>query len=260
MGLLGPSDALPVEVINEDGGAQILIICDHASNAVPSKLNKLGLNDETLAKHVGWDIGAAKIARRLSGSLDATAVLAGFSRLVIDVNRHPEQPTSIPEMVDGIEIPGNKSLSDADRILRTKELFCSYHLKISNIIASLRDRGVAPALFSVHTFTPSLNGKDRPWDIGVLWNQDPRIAEMLISQLRQNPNNLVVGDNLPYSGSDFAYSLDIHAGTSGLPNCAVEIRQDLADTDDHIAYWVDILTEVLNKIINQPYIHRVKHY
>ena len=260
MGLLGPSDALPVEVINEDGGAQILIICDHASNVVPSKLNKLGLDDETLVKHVGWDIGAAKIARGLSLSLDATAVLAGFSRLVIDANRPPDNSASIPKTIDGIKIPGNQRLPETDRILRTKEIFCSYHRKISESIARLRDRGVPPVLFSVHTFTPSLSGKDRPWHIGVLWNRDPRIAESLISHLRQNPNNLVVGENLPYSGSQFAYSLDVHAGALGLPNCAVEIRQDLADSNHRVVYWVDILTGALNKIFSQPDIYRVKYY
>jgi len=260
VGLLGPTDTPPVEVVNENGSAQILIICDHASNAVPLKLNKLGLDDETLLKHIGWDIGAAKIARGLSFSLDATAVLTGFSRLVIDANRQLEQPTSIPEIIDGITIPGNQTLSKADRSLRTKEMFCSYHRKISDSITRLRDKGAPPALFSVHTFTPSLNGNDRPWHIGVLWNRDPRIAEPLISQLRQNPNKLVVGDNLPYSGSQFAYSLDFHAGASGLPNCAVEIRQDLADTDHKVAYWVNILTGALNKTICYPDIHRVKHY
>ena len=252
------TEIFPFQTINERGSAPILLICDHASNAVPSKLNNLGLNQNTLEKHIGWDIGAARITRGLSNSLDAVAVLAGISRLVVDTNRHPGDPKSMPEDSDGITIPGNQGLSEVAKTLRMKEYFWPYHQKISDEIFRLSSRGIPPILFSVHTFTPSMNGEDRPWHIGVLWNKDPRIAKPLIINLRKHPDNLVVGDNFPYSGSQFAYSLDVHAGATGLSHCAVEIRQDLANTKAKASYWVNILTVIMKKIIKRSKIHLVE--
>ena len=113
-------------------------------------------------------------------------------------------------------------------------------------------------LYSVHTFTPSMKGEDRPWHIGVLWNRDPRIAKPLIINLRKHPDNLIIGDNFPYSGSQFAYSLDVHAGATGLSHCAVEIRQDLANTEERVSYWVNLLSDTMSKIIKRSNIHLVE--
>ena len=132
MGLLNLAEPRPFKTINKNGRAPVLLICDHASKAVPSNLNNLGLDQNTLAKHIGWDIGAAKITRGLSNSLDAVAVLAGISRLVVDTNRHPGNPNSIPEASDGILIPGNQGLSEDLETLRVKEYFWPYHQKISD--------------------------------------------------------------------------------------------------------------------------------
>ena len=258
MGLLNLTEPYPFKTINKNGRAPVLLICDHASKAVPSNLNNLGLDQNSLAKHIGWDIGAAKITHGLSNSLDAVAVLAGFSRLVVDTNRHPGNPNSIPEASDGIIIPGNKGLSEALKTLRMKEYFWPYHQKISDEISRLWSRGKPPVLFSVHTFTPSMNGEDRPWHIGVLWNRDPRIAKPLIINLRKHPDNLIIGDNFPYSGSQFAYSLDVHAGATVLSHCAVEIRQDLANTEERVSYWVNLLSDTMSKIIKRSNIHLVE--
>jgi len=260
MGLLLPGDPSPFQITNQNGRTPILLICDHASNVVPSKLNNLGLDHETLCKHIGWDIGAANITLGLSASLDSTAILAGYSRLVIDANRKPNNPNSIPKESDGIIIPGNKDLSKERQILRLNECFWPYHKKIFQTMYQSRHNGKTPTLFSIHTFTPSMNGKNRPWHIGILWNKDPRISKPLILELKNHPDKLIVGDNLPYSGSEFAYSLDIHAATLGLPNCAVEIRQDLANTNEKVSYWVKLLTKMLNKIVKNMEINHPQFY
>ena len=136
MGLLVPEDPPPFQITNLNGRTPVLLICDHASNVIPSKLNNLGLDSDTLRKHIGWDIGAAKITLGLSNSLDSMAILAGFSRLVIDANRKPYDLGSIPEESDGIIIPGNKNLSKEIIMLRINECFWPYHKNIFNTFSN----------------------------------------------------------------------------------------------------------------------------
>src|SRR5262249_12842041 len=151
--------------------------------------------------HIGWDIGIAKLTRRLAAALDAPAVLGTYSRLVIDCNRRLNDPTSIAQESDRIPVPGNRGLSDADRQARMKAIFERYHRAVSEVIARKRDAGPDPAILSLHSFTPTMNGFERPWHIGILWNRDPRLPVPLMARLLQEPG-LVVGDNEPYSGRD----------------------------------------------------------
>jgi predicted N-formylglutamate amidohydrolase len=246
-----------VEIVNATAASRLLLICDHASKAVPHELQDLGLTPAQLDRHIGWDIGAAAVARRLAQRLDACAVLAGASRLVIDVNRDPADPTSIPVVSDGLRIPGNVALSAAERERRIQRFFLPYHAAIDAQVARLQAHCEAPALFSVHSFTPRMEGgAPRPWHIGVLWNRDPRIAVRLIENLRKVPD-LVVGDNEPYDGKLVAYSLNRHGGTRGLPHCAVEIRQDLAADDTQAERWAEILATALRPILADETIYRL---
>ena len=87
--LLGPGDPPPFSVHNEKGKAPLLLLCDHASKAVPKALGTLGITDAELSQHVGWDIGGLDAAIELSRELDARLVASGYSRLVIDCNRWP---------------------------------------------------------------------------------------------------------------------------------------------------------------------------
>lgn len=257
--LLATGEAAPCEVLNVDGAAPLLLICDHASRAIPAALGTLGVEDKHLARHVAWDIGAGAVARRLSQRLDAAAVLAGYSRLVIDLNRPPGHPQSIPHTSDDVRIPGNQGLSEAEEAERVETFFWPYHHAVNNMLAHLWRRGTPPLLLSVHSFTPSLKGEVRRWHIGVLWNRDPRLARPLIARLRAH-DDLQVGDNEPYSGADLAYSLDRHAGAAGLPNCAVEIRQDLVADDAGIEIWAERLGDVMQRIIAAEDIFRVEHF
>jgi len=123
LSLLRPDEPSAVEVVNAEGGSHIVLVCDHASNRVPTRLGTLGLDTARLADHIGWDPGAADVARRLSDSLDAPLILSGYSRLVIDCNRPLRSAESIPEQSAGVMVPGNRALSATDREIRVKELF-----------------------------------------------------------------------------------------------------------------------------------------
>jgi predicted N-formylglutamate amidohydrolase len=257
--LIGPTEPPAVESLNPDGKASVLLICDHASCRVPAGLANLGLDETALCQHIAWDIGAAEVTRHLSKLLDAPALLTGYSRLVIDCNRQPGHPQSIPDASDGTAIPANRGLDEKQQEARVEAFFRPYHNAVTATLAHLWRRGPAPALFSVHSFTPSLGGVARPWDAGVLWNRDPRIALPLIERLG-NEANLTIGDNLPYSGRDLAYSLNRHASAAGLPNCAIEIRQDRVAGAAGVTFWAELLAKALKKILADPALHQARVY
>lgn len=256
--LLGPEDPPPFEVINREGGAHMLLVCDHASNAVPAQLGRLGLPDDAFERHISYDIGAAAVTRGLAERLDAQAVLAGYSRLVIDVNRPPGHPDSIMPENDGFKIPANQELTPEARRQRVREVFEPYHDAVNRALARLWDRGPAPAILSIHSFSPRFGGKPRPWDVGVLWNRDPRIAVPLMEHLDRFELN--VGDNEPYSGHDLAYTIDMHGAAAGIANCAIEINQDQVKDKSGVLRWVDILSESVLPIFDIPGLHRVERF
>jgi predicted N-formylglutamate amidohydrolase len=257
--LIGAGDPPPFEVVRAGGKAPILLVCDHASRAIPRALNNLGLDEAALSLHIAYDIGAAELTRELAERLDAPAVLAGYSRLLIDCNRQPGDPHSVLESSDGVRIPGNIGLCEADCEARAESFHWPYHHAIETVFSHLRRIGPEPLLLSIHTFTPTLGGKDRYWDVGVLWNRDPRLAVPLIDLLRQTPG-LHVGDNQPYSGKEIAYTINLHAGTSGLANAAIEIRQDHCETAEEITRWADILGRALRKILTMDHVHKVEQF
>jgi predicted N-formylglutamate amidohydrolase len=256
--LLGPDDPQPVEIIDPRGAASVLLVCDHASRAVPRSLGRLGLDESALMQHIGWDIGAAEVTRHLGGRLDAPAVLSGFSRLVVDCNRRLEDPSAMPAVSDGTAVPGNRDLAPASRALRVAALYEPYHAAIERRLAAFAARGVAPAIVSVHSFTPVMNDVRRPWHIGILWDKDGRIAEKLIANLRAR-GDLVVGDNEPYSAREPAgYTLLRHAEPVGLPHALLEIRQDLIDTPAGAATWAEIIAAALRPILACPELYRAQ--
>ncbi len=260
--LLGPDDSPPVEVLHPERRAPLLVICDHASRAIPRALGRLGLDDAVLMRHIGWDIGAAQVVRRLAELLDAPAVLCGYSRLVIDCNRGLGDPTSIPEVSDGVAVPGNVGLTPAARVARVEGIFRPYHAAIAAQLAAFAGRGVVPVLFSVHSFTPVMNGVARPWHVGVLWDKDPRVPVPLITELAAADPRRVVGDNEPYSEREApaGYSVRTHAVPAGLPHAGVEIRQDLIDTAAGAAAWAEALAAALKPVLARPGLNRVERF
>ena len=255
--LLGPEDPPAWSVERPAGRAPVLVVCDHASNAVPVALESLGLNEEALSRHIAWDIGAGSLSRQLAARLDAPLVLCGFSRLVVDCNRQPDDPEAFREVSDGQTVPGNVGLTAPDRERRLG-VFRPYHDQIEHRLDLMRARGIVPALISVHSFTPRLDVRARPWHVGVLWDADPRIPVPLLEALRQH-GELCVGDNEPYSGrhpSD--YTIDRHAERAGLPHVCLEIRQDLLADDAGTRHWADLLGAALRPILADPALYRLR--
>jgi predicted N-formylglutamate amidohydrolase len=249
--LVGPDDPPPYVILHEHGSAPVLVVCDHASRAFPRSLGRLGLPELPSWQHVAWDIGAGELARGLAHALDAPAVLAGYSRLVVDCNRSPDDPEVFRRVSDGWVIPGNQSLTDADRRARLAYLFDPYHEAIEAMLAGFRARAVTPLLVSVHTFTPVMAGHERPWHVGVLWDQDETTARRMMAGLRAI-EGLVVGDNEPYSGKHPSdYTVDRHAEQGGLPHVCIEVRQDLLESPAGIERWVRILARRVGELATE---------
>lgn len=249
----------PFERIEGAADAKVLLICDHASPRIPARYGALGLAAEDRHAHVAWDIGAAEVTRGLARRLCCPAVLGGVSRLVIDCNRQPGDPSSIPACSCGVPVPGNGLVDDAEADARAEHWFWPYHHEIGTVLAHLFRHGTVPAMISVHSFTPCMGASVRPWHVGVLWNRDPRMAMPVLERLKARAD-LVVGDNQPYSGREINYSLDTHAGAAGLPHVSFEIRQDLLADALGCARWVDILADALAPVLSDPELHRVQVY
>jgi predicted N-formylglutamate amidohydrolase len=247
--LLGPGDPPAFAIVNSAGRGRALLIADHAGRAIPRRLGRLGLDEAALARHIAWDIGIEATTRALSALLDAPAAIAGYSRLVIDCNRRLDDPTSIAQESDRIPVPGNRGLSAEDRKARAEAIFRPYHAAVAEVIARKRNEGPDPAILSLHSFTPQMNGFARPWHIGILWNRDPRLPVPLMARLLQE-KGVVVGDNEPYSGKDeHGYSTIAHAEAQGLPHGLIEMRQDLIGDAAGVARWAEVLTRVLRDVL-----------
>jgi predicted N-formylglutamate amidohydrolase len=258
--LIAPDEPEPVNILNADGSAMVLLVGDHVSNHIPRALAALGLDDTVLEQHVASDIGTHRLITHLSRHLDAPAVLAGYSRLVVDMNRSIEDPTLIPEVSDNIPIPGNMGLTREQRAQRIHCFYRPYRMTIDRMLHRIRARGIVPAFISIHSFTPQLADRQhRPWQIGLMWDKDPRISIPLLAHLREHPQNIVVGDNEPYSGRHAAdYTIDHHAEAAGLPHVSIETRQDLVNSEDGAERWATILDEALRDILGDPGLYNLR--
>lgn len=252
--LLAADEPPAVEIVNGDSDAPFLFVCDHASNRVPRSLGSLELLPTTLATHIGWDIGAADLARKLAASFAAPLILAGYSRLVIDCNRPLTSDGSIPSMSAGIEIAGNRQLAPEARRQRQETLFHPYHRAIVDLLDRRRLRQVPTALFAMHSFTPDYPGETRPWHVDFAYNRDRRLAGLLLDAI--DIPGIIVGDNLPYAVNDESdYSIPVHGEQRGLPHVLVEIRQDTLSDPAGIALWADRLYALLSRL--RPAIERL---
>jgi len=219
---------------------------------VPHRLGSLGLPASELDRHIGWDIGAEPLTRRLASRFNAPAIITSYSRLVIDCNRALSDPSCISEVSDSTVVPGNADLSPTARAERAEAIYWPYHRRIALMLDGFAARGVVPAVISIHSFTPSLQGVPRPWQVGVLWDVDQRIAAPLLRALREN-EALIVGDNQPYSlrgPTDF--TLPYHAVARGLAHVLVEVRQDELTTTAGGSRFAEILGRALSPLWAPP--------
>jgi len=243
--VLAPDEPAPFIILNPDATLPVLLVCDHASNRFPRSLGTMGLDYLDRVSHIALDIGANAVAEALADNLGATAVLSQYSRLIVDCNRNLIDDSAFLDYSDGVNVPGNKDLQESEKEKRASEIYWPYHNSIKDQIVRLKKHGIDPIIISIHSFTPVMNGNDREWEIGVLWDKDPLTAEIFLNKLIEA--GYVVGDNKPYSGKDPEdFTIDFHAESAGLPHVGIEICQDLINDDDGVERVSDTLKEIIS--------------
>lgn len=247
--LLLATEPPPYTIIPERSELPLLLTCDHSSNRIPAALGDLGLDEQQRQRHIAWDPGAREVTELVAELLGAGAVLCEYSRLVVDCNRRLDDPTAFVEQPDGIPIPANQGMDDAERERRAQAIHRPYHDAIDRELRRRVAGGQHPALFSIHSFTPVLAGERRPWQVGVLWDKDDRLPVPLMAQLAEIPG-VQVGDNQPYSGrAHWDYTIDHHAEAAGLPHAVIELRQDLVRSPEGQREWAGHLARILRRIL-----------
>jgi predicted N-formylglutamate amidohydrolase len=246
--LLGSAEVPPVLEENPAGRSPFLLTCDHYGRLIPLILGDLGLPASELTRHIAWDIGIAGVATALSNHLGAHLIAQRYSRLVIDCNRPPEAPSSIPRTSEATIIPGNEGLAREAAQARRRSIFDPYHRRIREVIDRRLHDGIPTVLVSLHSFTPTYAGIARPWHVGTLYHRDVRLPPLVLKLLRAEPD-LVVGDNEPYAVSDETdYTIPVHGEARCLMNTGIEIRQDLIGDSAGEGEWADRLARILTEV------------
>ena len=241
------------ERVEGDARSGLLLLCDHASNAIPAEYGNLGLGDSALQRHIAYDIGAARVTRRIAERLGAPALLTTYSRLLIDPNRGEDDPTLVMRYSDGATVPGNARVDDAEIARRVALHWRPYREAIRAQIAQMTAAHRAPAVLSIHSFTPVWRGAPRSWKLGVLWDSDPRLPRALLdgfAGLGLAPEE--IGDNAPYDGALVGDTIDDCATPLGLSNALLELRQDLIGTAEGAREWADKVADVLAAPLGDP--------
>ncbi len=249
MGLAEPTgnQEWPAVTENPDGSGRYVILCDHASNAMLPSYGMLGLRPVDLIAHIAWDPGALPVARHLAERLDAPLLWPDASRLIVDCNRDPEAVDLIAATGEGKAIPGNGSLTPEERGRRLTTIHEPYHAAIDACLDRRLAAGRDCALVAIHSFTPVFNGVERPWEVGIIFDRDPALANIVIEGLRAE-RSLNVGINQPYSPADRVfYTLDRHGQKRGLPAVMIEIRNDEIAGASQQKKWADRLAKILEE-------------
>ena len=226
----------------------LILLCDHASNALPPQYGTLGLPPGQLRRHIAYDIGAEAVVRSLAVALEVPAVMTRYSRLLIDPNRGRDDPTLIMRLSDGAVVPGNRKVDDAERERRLSLYYEPYHRAIDATIDRFLAQGVAPTLLSIHSFTESWKQFPRPWHVAVMWGDDARLAKPLLAALYAE-GDLIVGENEPYSGQLEGDCLWQHGGERGLASAIVELRQDLIRDAAGQEAWGRRMVRIVEKVL-----------
>lgn len=248
----------PVEEIDGPPGAGVLFLCDHASNALPTRYGTLGLAPAQFERHIAYDIGAAALTRALAARFGAPALLTRFSRLLIDPNRGADDPTLIMRLSDGAIIPGNADIGPEEIEERVRLFWRPYRDAVRARLDAMLAAGPVPAIISLHSFTPVWKGVPRPWEASVLWDSDPRLPEPLLAGLRAR--GVATGDNEPYDGALEGDTLFEHGTARGLPHALIELRQDLIAKPEGVAHWAGVLEEVLRPVLQREGAHMIHHH
>jgi predicted N-formylglutamate amidohydrolase len=237
------------EIIAGSLESGVIFICDHAFNAIPKDYHNLGLSEPNLQRHIAYDVGAYAVTRSLAQAFDAPAIVSRFSRLLIDPNRGIDDPTLVMRISDGALIPSNAYIGQDEVESRIERFYKPYHAAIKRVIDQAFDVGIVPVIISLHSFTRAMNGFERPWHVGVLWDSDPRLSVELLAALRAEPD-IIVGDNLPYDGALMGDTLNVHATRRGLSNTLIEIRNDLICDEIDAKHWGERLVRILRQLLH----------
>ena len=251
--LLGPDDPEPVILQNPAGTSPLVFLSDHAGLAIPRRLERLGLSEAELNRHIGWDIGILGVTSRLADLMGAAYVYQPYSRLVIDCNRQIGSSQSIMVRSDGTDVPGNRGLTEADKVAREVEIMRPYHDAIDRLLERRQAANMPTAIICMHSCTPRLaaDRKLRPWHIGVIAHHDWRIGEPLLALLAEEPE-LCVGRNEPYNVDiEVDYTVPVHCEGRGLPYVEIEIRQDLIGGKAGQQEWAEHLARILPRVVDR---------
>ncbi len=247
MGSVGtglPRADIVASVDRRDGAGPFLIVCDHASNHMPAEFGGLGLEAADLARHIAWDPGALGVSRRMSDNLDAPLVRSNASRLLIDCNRPLDAHDLITPMSETTIIPGNVGLSPSQRQERIERFYDPFHALIDDTLQPRLANAIRPGFIAVHSFNPVYRGVRRPWEVGIIHDEDSAWALGMVDLLRAQ-TNFTVGVNEPYSPADRVYfTLERHARSRSLPAVMIEVRNDEIASEQQQAYWGDLLSGV----------------
>ncbi|NNK77376.1 MAG: N-formylglutamate amidohydrolase [Litoreibacter sp.] len=238
---------LPVKITGADRPGRIVLVCDHATNTVPTSVNGgcLGLHDKDMDRHIAYDIGAAGVVRHLAEILDGSAVFSNFSRLVIDPNRGEDDPTLLMRLYDGSIIPGNRHADHVERTRRLDAFHRPYHRGLADVVSARKD----PVIVSIHSFTPQLRGRPmRPWQVGILYADDKRLSGPLLDILSRE-QDLTVGDNEPYSGALAGDTMATHGLRHGRAHVLIELRNDLISTESQQLGWAVRLAPMIEQAV-----------
>jgi predicted N-formylglutamate amidohydrolase len=245
----------PFSVVNENGASPFVLVCEHASRFIPKSYEGLGLPESELSRHIAWDIGAQEVAVRLGQFLDAPLILAGYSRLIIDLNRPLGSPTSIPEISELTAVPGNIGLGEDERNRRAALYFTPFHNKLTEILDARLARGGRPIVVGIHSFTSVFKGVSRPWHGGILFRRSASFGKAFAAALGGEDER--VAENQPYQiGGESDYTVPVHGEARGLEAVLVEMRQDLIADDRGAAKWAERLAVALSAslapIVEEP--------
>ncbi len=243
--LIEPSEGPAFAVLRPDGASDVVLICEHASKTMPKALGTMGLDEAALASHIAWDIGAQRVAEMLSEKLDAPLVSQRFSRLAYDCNRPPESPGAYPERSEIFDVPGNAGLSADDKACRAAALYHPFHQAIDALIEGRLAKGEAVVLVTVHSFTPVYFGNPRDGHLGILHDDDRRLADAMLDAAASAEFEKV-SRNYPYGPEDgVTHTLKRHGLTRQIANVMLEIRNDLISDEAGQRDWAGRIAGLL---------------
>lgn len=243
--LLSTADPTPVEIVNPDSSSPVFLLCEHAGQAIPAALSGLGISESIRASHRGWDIGAEALARALATRLAAPLVVQRYSRLVFDCNRPPDSPLAIPMESDGVAFIENQNCNAAERAARAEEIFAPMTASIDAMLTPQRKFA-----FSIHSFTPKMNGVDRPWHAGFLSRTDLKTANAICDHIAAVRPDLTLAINAPYQiETDGDWFIPAQAESRGLMHSLIEVRNDQLLDAAGITLWADLLAGAIQSLV-----------